>query len=105
MHAGGVFFFIWGRVFFFLGWGCLLKVDDAVLDGLAVRSPRGQLEALVAKNGHVLVGEADLPVEPVLVDEDRPEVVQLDLRDALGVGVEGVLLELHAAVGVGSVVS
>ena len=39
----GVFFFIWGRVFFFLGWGCLLEVDDAVLDGLAVRGPRGQL--------------------------------------------------------------
>ena len=103
-----MFFFIWG-VFFFLGWGCLLKVDDAVLDGLAVRGAGGQLEALVAKDGHVLVGEADLPVEPVLVDEDRPEVVQLDLWDALGVGIEGVhegvLLELHTAVGVGSVVS
>ena len=104
-----MFFFIWGRVFFFFGWSCLLEVDDAVLDGLAVRGPRGQLKALVAKNGHVLVGEADLPVVPVLVDEDRPEVVQLDLWDALGVGVEGVhegvLLELHAAVGVGCVVS
>ena len=104
-----MFFFIWGRVFFFLGWSCLLEVDDAVLDGLAVRGPRGQLEALLAENGHVLVGEADLPVVPVLVDEDRPEVVQLDLRDALGVGIEdvheGVLLELHTAVGVGSVVS
>ena len=55
MHAGGVFFFIWGRVFFFLGWSCLLEVDDAVLDGLAVRGPRGQLEALVAKDGHVLL--------------------------------------------------
>lgn len=103
-----MFFFIWGRVFFFLGWSCLLKVDDAVLDGLAVRGPRGQLEALVAKNGHVLVGEADLPVVPVLVDEDRPEVVQLDLWDAFGVDVEGVLegvlLDLHAAVSVGCVV-
>ena len=98
----GVFFFIWG-VFFFLGWGCLLKVDDAVLDGLAVRGPWGQLEALVAKDGHVLVGEADLPVVPVLVNEDRPVLVQLDLWDALGVDVEGVLegvlLSLHAAVG------
>ena len=103
-----MFFFIWG-VFFFLGWGCLLKVDDAVLDGLAVRGPRGQLEALVAKDGHVLVGEADLPVVPVLVNEDRPVVVQLDLWDAFGVDVEGVLegvlLDLHAAVGVGCVVS
>ena len=79
-------------------------MDDAVLDGLAVRGPRGQLEALVAENGHVLVGEADLPVVPVLVNEDRPVLVQLDLRDALGVDVEGVLegvlLFLHAAVGV-----
>lgn len=103
-----MFFFIWG-VFFFLGWGCLLKVDDAVLDGLAVRGPWGQLEALVAKDGHVLVGEADLPVVPVLVNEDRPVVVQLYLRDVFGVDVEGVLegvlLVLHAAVGVGCVVS
>ena len=59
-----------------------MEVDDAVLDGLAVRGPRGQLEALVAKDGHVLVGEADLPVVPVLVNEDRPVVVQLDLWDA-----------------------
>ena len=103
-----MFFFIWG-VFFFLGWGCLLKVDDAVLDGLAVRGPRGQLEALVAKDGHVLVGKADLPLVPVLVNEDRAVVVQLDLRDVFGVDVEGVLegvlLDLHAAVGVGCVVS
>ena len=79
-------------------------MDDAVLDGLAVRGPWGQLEALVAKDGHVLVGEADLPLVPVLVNEDRPVLVQLDLWDALGVDIEGVLegvlLSLHAAVGV-----
>ena len=78
-------------------------MDDAVLDGLAVRGPWGQLEALVAKDGHVLVGEADLPVVPVHVNEDRPVLVQLDLWDALGVDIEGVLegvlLSLHAAVG------
>ena len=86
-----------------MGRGCLPKVDDAVLDGLAVRGPWGKLEALVAKDGHVLVGEADLPVVPVLVNEDRPVVVPLDLRDAFGVDVEGVhegvLLVLRAAVG------
>ena len=63
-------------------------MDDAVLDGLAVRGPGGQLEALVANDGHVLVGEADLPVVPVLVNEDRPVVVQLDLWDAFGVDVD-----------------
>ena len=77
----GYFFVGWvlmgGQVFFlfcvFLG--CLLQAEDAVLDGLAVRSPRGQLEALLAVDRHFLVGEGDLPRVAARVREDRSVVV------------------------------
>ena len=44
-----------------------------------MRGPGGQLKAFVAVDGHVFVGEADLPHVAARVLEDRAVMVQRDL--------------------------